>query len=174
MLVLLGLCAALSLDASDIPPQPLNESRFPQHVVRACNRTQSPSLHAGRQVRFPRSCLALGTASNHQIISWNQRDFRDQSRTECPAPSDCQCERVDFALMPFNAFAILISCAARVTVDASWLRHMPLPRTVMIDTNVFDQHAYHFASPTIQKFVDLSKTDDDDLRGIVKAIRLSD
>src|SRR5258708_27401425 len=36
---------------------------------------------------------------------------------------------------------------------------MPLPRTVVIDTNVFDQHAYHFASPTIQKFVDLTKTE---------------
>lgn len=34
---------------------------------------------------------------------------------------------------------------------------MPLPRTIVIDTNVFDQHAYHFASPTIQKFVDLTK-----------------
>src|SRR4051794_27297979 len=34
---------------------------------------------------------------------------------------------------------------------------LPLTRTVVIDTNVFDQHAYHFASPTIQKFVDLTK-----------------
>lgn len=36
---------------------------------------------------------------------------------------------------------------------------MPLPRTIVIDTNVFDQHAYHFASPTIQKFVDLAKVE---------------
>lgn len=36
---------------------------------------------------------------------------------------------------------------------------MPLPRTIVIDTNVFDQHAYHFASPTIQKFVDLTKAE---------------
>ena len=36
---------------------------------------------------------------------------------------------------------------------------MPLPRTIVIDTTVFDQHAYHFASPTIQKFVDLTKTE---------------
>jgi hypothetical protein len=36
---------------------------------------------------------------------------------------------------------------------------MPLPRTIVIDTNVFDQHAYHFTSPTIQKFVDLTKAE---------------
>src|SRR5687767_1964918 len=36
---------------------------------------------------------------------------------------------------------------------------MPIPRIIMIDTNVFDQHAYHFASPTIQKFVDLNKVE---------------
>jgi PIN domain len=34
---------------------------------------------------------------------------------------------------------------------------MPLPRTVLIDTSVFDQHAYHFTSPSIQKFVLLAQ-----------------
>lgn len=36
---------------------------------------------------------------------------------------------------------------------------MPLPRNIVIDTNVFDQHAYHFGSPTIQKFIDLTKAE---------------
>lgn len=36
---------------------------------------------------------------------------------------------------------------------------MATPRTVLIDTNVFYKHTYHFASPTLEKFVDLAKTE---------------
>jgi hypothetical protein len=34
---------------------------------------------------------------------------------------------------------------------------MPLPSTVLIDTNIIEQHAYHFASPQIAKFVLLAQ-----------------
>ena len=30
---------------------------------------------------------------------------------------------------------------------------MPIPRTIVIDTNIFDQHGYNFAAQAIQKFV---------------------
>ena len=32
-----------------------------------------------------------------------------------------------------------------------------MPRTVLIDTNIFDQHAYHFTSPQFAKFTEMAK-----------------
>src|SRR4051794_28655663 len=34
---------------------------------------------------------------------------------------------------------------------------MPLPRTILIDTVIFDEHAYNFASPTMLAFLQIAQ-----------------
>jgi hypothetical protein len=34
---------------------------------------------------------------------------------------------------------------------------MPIPRNILIDTNIFEQHGYNFAAQAMQKFVEVTQ-----------------